>query len=142
MKKIEVKPMTGEAVKGDVRKAAILAALPNPYDLMLKAEGVKAVDIIFFGQGEQKSASEIVFDDDKPIEEGKVHPHHHDPGEMEVIICFMEDGRMIVNQVDDGYEHVYPDGVKFAIAVKCTARTVEQAFGTIRNISSGVNNTD
>ena len=134
MKKIEVKPMPQDAVDGDVWKAAILAALPNPYDLMLKAAGVKAVDIIFFGQGEQKSASESFFsEDDKPIAEGKVHSHPHEPGEMELVICFMKDGRVIVNEVGDGYQHVYPDGVVFAIAVKFTARTVEMAFGTIQN---------
>ena len=134
MNNIGVTPMDPEIADGDVRKAAILAALPNPYDLMLKEAGVKAIDIIFFGQKEELSASQIFFgEDDKPSAEGKGHPHHHEAGEMELVLCFMKDGSVIVNEVGDGYQHVYPDGVVFAIAVKCTARTVETAFGTIQN---------
>ena len=130
--RIQVIPMGGESVKGDVWVAKIIGALPNPYDRELGAEGVKAIDIIFFGQKGQKSASQIFFEDnDNTTEEGRVLPHHHEPGEMEIIHCFMEDGNVITNVVGDGDEHVYPQGTKFAIAVKCTARPHQMAFGTI-----------
>lgn len=130
--KIGAIPMVGPSVKGKVWKVEVLAALINPYDLEMDAEGVKSIDIIFFGQKEQKSASQIFFEDnDQTLEAGRVLPHHHEPGEMELIHCFMEDGTVITNVVRDGEEHVYPKGTKWAIAVKCTARPHQMAFGTI-----------
>lgn len=107
---LDWRPMKNGLGEGDGLRVVQLMrdkALPYPLKMALEAAGVTSIQLIDFG------------------EDGRILPHDHEVGVMEVVVMVMKDASIKLHIVLSGGKHVYPEGVRFAVAIKIKERKLD-----------------